>query len=341
MAAKAADHLGHRLQLGRAQARHQEVVQSLLGRGVERELVVVRSDLERQGVVVGPGQIQLAGLVDVGGVDLLQPHLGVGSPEAVEAGVGDVEVVRDGRLVAVLAEVDGHAGVGALEHDRRGHRLVVVGLRIADQAGHLQAVGQLVRAGQGVLLEDVLELVVLGVGAHVDAVEAGVVDVVDRLAEIDSGRVAGPGLAQDQFAHGRLRLAVLGDRAREREAFQPVLLALDVVVRIESVEAQRGALGGLPLQGQGGAGALLVVMEAAVARQAREEHGRAVGLVVDRVVGGRAGHAGRAVEASVPLAALVAGFCGARPTGVQKPPSTVAGFQPPEPHWSSMNLRLL
>jgi len=222
--------------------------------------------------------------------------------------VRDVGAEVQGRDIAVVAEVEGKAvHVGRVELHRRAHRLVQVGVRIAGHEIGLDRVAELVAAGQHVLTELRRVDVDQALGAHVDAVELAVVPAA--------------GLVEVRVQDGSLRLAVRAEVAAERDRPDVVVVAPVRELAVHEVEIQL-AVGVAPLVAVGDAGALVIGLRAAVARDARRERARAgrrirhgaavvVGAAHHVVVRGRvrrARHAGAAGRRRDALHRIVAGI---------------------------------
>src|SRR5690606_6769055 len=249
--------------------------------------------LEAEAGADAPVEVELADVEVV--LDLVGAHADGGQGPAFR--IGRVDAVVDYRRPLVAAVVVAVAvDVELVHHDRRLHGIVVPGRGGAELAGQLEAVAELVLAGQADLLEDRIPLVVAVLGAHVDVVEAAV-------QQRTRGRV------DVAVADDGLGLAALRGRAAEGDRLDVVLAAGRVDLRVQAVQRGLGVVAGLELQRGGHAGAVLVVLHPGVAREARVEHvgGHGIGEGRGRIEAAVAGAVGPAAGAGALLQRLALG----------------------------------
>ncbi len=232
----------------------QRAVRALQRIGLELELLVLRTRLQRYRVGEVPFELERGGPEFVHGALRAQADL----RQRPRGRVGDIDVaVRDHRQAAVAAEVEAVAVyVGAIEQQRRLYGVVVIGLRIADQRMQPQRIGELVTAIQRDVREVGAQLVEARLGADIHVVEHAVHDSVrpvdrciDHVDVVHGGRAVG---AEDR-------------------RFEKDLAALGVESRKQRVEADHRGLGDLPLQRTGQAEPFLLMLVDVVARNTRAE----------------------------------------------------------------------
>ena len=227
IASEAADQLG---QVGQGhtgrQLGHHALVDARQSPGIELVFLVVHPGLQRQRRRQVKASIELRCLDGVRHPLRTQPDFRTRGSEIIGQRVGDIVAEADQRRVAVLPiVVEVVVRILAIQDHRRLDRIVEVGLGIADQTLDAESVAELMLDAQRALGVFGVQLVVAGLGLHIDVVEQAIDHVPVRI--------------DDAVAHDDFRPSALGRVTGEGQGLQPVLLTRRLEIGIEQIEVDQ------------------------------------------------------------------------------------------------------